>query len=201
MITYTFEAVRASKKITRVVVSTDDDDLVGLASAAGLDVPFRRPANLSTDETPMLDVIRHALSELPSYSPDLIVLLQPTSPLRSADDIDRAVQLSVESGASTVVTIVAIPHQFHPRSALEMSNGVLTPFIEGPLILQRQSKSPVYARNGPAVLVIRKEVIESGRLYGDVVRGMEMSASASVDIDGPEDLLIAEFWLRQRHRS
>jgi len=167
----------------------------------GIEVPFTRPADLAGDETPMVDVLRHALSWLASresYRPEAIAVLQPTSPLRQAKHIDAAVDLLVESGADTVVTVVEIPHQFNPVSLMQLEDGKLVPPLEQPMILRRQEKPPLYARNGPAVLVVRREVVETGALYGQVVRALEMRLADSVDIDSAEDLAVAEFWLSRR---
>jgi CMP-N-acetylneuraminic acid synthetase len=198
LIAYTFDAARASKRLSRLILSTDDNEISALGRSFGIEVPFLRPPFLATDDTPMLDVIRHALSALPGYSPDLVVLLQPTSPLRTSEDIDRTIDVAVESGADSTVTVVEVPHQYNPGSVLKMSNGIVTPWLEGPLILNRQDKPAAFARNGPAVLVMRREVIESGRLYGDVVRGVKMSLSASVDVDNADDLAAAEWQLQRK---
>jgi CMP-N-acetylneuraminic acid synthetase len=198
LLAYTCDSAKASRRLTRIVLSTEDEEIAEAGRANGVETPFLRPAALAADDTPMVDVLRHALSALPSYAPGLIVLLQPTSPLRTPEDIDRSIQLIGDSGADTVVTVVEVPHQYNPNSVLRMSDGILTPWVEGPLVLQRQKKPQVFARNGPAVLVTRPEVIESGRLYGDVVCGHQMSAADSVDVDGPDDLALAEFWMKRR---
>jgi CMP-N-acetylneuraminic acid synthetase len=187
--------------LTRVIPSTDDEEIARVARACGIQVPFSRPADLARDETPMVDVLCHALSWLEAhegYRPDLVVLLQPTSPLRRAEHIDAAVDLLIQSGADTVVSVVEVPHQFNPVSVMRAEGSRLVPFLEGRMILRRQDKPQVYARNGPAVLVVRREVVERGELYGRVVRPLVMSLADSVDIDSAEDLALAEFWLGRR---
>jgi CMP-N-acetylneuraminic acid synthetase len=204
LIAYTFEAARASVTLDRTLVSTDDAELAALARESGAEAPFLRPPELAADAAPMLPVLRHALDWLSGhegYRPDAVALLQPTSPLRRAEHIDAAVRLLGETGADNVVSVVAVPHQFSPPSVLRFEGGRLVPFLEGGAqVLRRQDKPAVFARNGPAVLVVRTAVLEQGRLYGDDVRPLIMEARESVDIDSAEDLAWAEYLL-QRGRA
>jgi CMP-N,N'-diacetyllegionaminic acid synthase len=198
LIAYTAAAVRRSATVTRAIVSTDDKKIAGVARELGLEVPFLRPDHLSTDDTPMLPVIQHALkwaSNEGRFVPDIVVLLQPTSPLRHASDIDAAIRLFQSQSADTVVSVVEVPHQFTPSSLMELKDGALVPASPQPQALRRQDKPRFYARNGPAILAIRRSVIESGRLYGDKVLPLIMPRERSVDIDDPVDLALAEFWL------
>lgn len=202
LLAYTCEAALSSRCLTRIVLDTDDPGIAGVGRACGVEVPFMRPAGLAQDDTLHIDVIRHALTwlqEHEGYRPDIVVLLQPTSPLRRAEHIDAAVDIMLSTEADTVVSVVKVPHRFNPASVMRLdANGRLYPFLEGPMVLRRQDKPKVYARNGPAVLVMRREVVESGKLYGDVVRPLEMSIVDSVDIDNADDLALAEFWLSRR---
>src|SRR5258706_10337909 len=94
LIAYTCDAARGSERLTRVIVSTDDDEIAETARGLGVEVPFMRPAHLAADETPMVDVLLDALATLgrvDNYRPDVIVLLQPTSPLRRSAHVDAAV--------------------------------------------------------------------------------------------------------------
>ena len=201
LVAYTCDAALASQRLTRVVLSTDDPTIAEVGRQCGVEVPFLRPADLAQDDTPMLSVLQHALrilQETESYQPEVVVLLQPTSPLRRAEHIDAAVDILLKTGADSVVSVVEVPHQFNPVSLMHLEEGRLVPFLEGPLVLRRQDKPRVYARNGPAVLVVRRKVVESGKLYGEVVRPLEMSMADSVDVDDSSDLALAEFWLQRR---
>ena len=187
LLAWTVDAARASRELTRVVVSTDDDEI---ASAAGVDV-LRRPGELAADETPMLDVIRHAIYEL---APDVLVLLQPTSPLRRGEHVDAAVRLLLESGADSVVSVVAVPHRYRPEALMDVVDARIVPRGEA---RTRQAKELVYARNGPAVLALR-----AGRLGDDLYAGdcrpFLMDERDSLDVDEPFDLELAELLLRAR---
>jgi CMP-N,N'-diacetyllegionaminic acid synthase len=197
LIAHTFEAARASRTLTRIVLSTDSEQIAEFGRAERIDVPFLRPSSLADDDTPMLAVLQHAISAV-DVRPDVIVLLQPTSPLRRAEHIDAAVTILQRSGADSVVSVIAVPHQFTPGSLMRVEENRIVPFQNEPMATRRQDKPLLYARNGPAILVTRAQVLESGRLYGDDTRPYVMSREDSIDIDDPLDLEIAEALLARR---
>jgi CMP-N,N'-diacetyllegionaminic acid synthase len=186
LLAWTIDAARAATELTRVVVSTDDDEI---ASAAGVEV-LRRPAELAADETPMLDVVRHAVAEL---SPDVVVLLQPTSPLRRAEHIDAAVRLLLESGADAVVSVVVVPHRYSPEALMDVVDGRV---VARGSARTRQEKGLVYARNGPAVLAVRSDRLGDD-LYGGDCQPYLMEERDSLDVDDPFDLELADLLLRR----
>jgi CMP-N-acetylneuraminic acid synthetase/SAM-dependent methyltransferase len=190
LLAYTADAARAATRLTRIIVSTDDPAIADTARHLGLDVPFMRPAALAADDAPMLPVLQHAVKAMREcgFAADVVVLLQPTSPLRRAEHIDAAVDLLERSAADSVVSVVEVPHQFNPVSVLQLDGDRLRPFIDGPLVTRRQDKPRVVARNGPAVVAVRTSVIESGSLYGDDCRALMMNSADSLDIDSPGDL-------------
>jgi CMP-N,N'-diacetyllegionaminic acid synthase len=190
LIRWTLDAARATETLTSVVVSTDSDEIAAAASGAQV---LRRPPELSDDETPMRAVVEHALAQL--GSPDVLVLLQPTSPLRRGEHIDEAVRLLLESGADCVVSVVEVPHRFGLESLMALEDGRLVPLAEA--AARRQDKQSVYARNGPAVLAFRPDRLGDD-LYGRDCRPYLMRPEDSVDIDEPFDLELAEFLLARR---
>lgn len=196
LLAYTADAALGAKALTRLVLSTDDEEIAEAGRSLGLDVPFLRPAELSADDAPALPVILHALEHVPA---EVVVLLQPTSPLRRAEHVDGAVELLLETGAETVVSVVRVPHAFSPASVLERAaDGTLTAAGQD-APLRRQEKPELFARNGPAVLVLRTASLQKrGTLYGDATIGYEMSPLDSVDIDGEDDLVLAEALLGLR---
>lgn len=200
LLAYTADTVLASRRLTRVIVSTDDAEIADAARALGLEVPFMRPASLAADDTPMLPVLQHAVRQLAAAGAvaDVIVLLQPTSPLRQASHIDAAVELLEQTGADSVVTVVEVPHQFNPLSVMQLDDGRLTPFLDGPAPLRRQDKPRVFARNGPAVLAVRPQVLDGGSLYGRDCRPLLMSARDSLDVDTAADLDLLDYYLTRR---
>ena len=192
LLAWTIEAARASRLLTRFVVSTESGEVAAAARRLGAEV-LERPAELARDETPMLEVVVHALAAVGSC--DVLVLLQPTSPLRRGEHIDEAVSLLFETGADSVVSVVEVPHRFRPDSLMVLENGRLAPL--GAAAPRRQDKRPVYARNGPAVLVLRASRLGDD-LYGGDCRPYLMDANDSVDVDDAFDLQLAEFLLSRR---
>jgi len=119
---------------------------------------------------------------------EAIVLLQPTSPLRTEKHIDEAISQFLSSKASSVVSVVEVPHQFNPYSVLSLNkNGELKP-IKDKVFKRRQDKPKFYARNGPAILVVRPSVILNNELYGLTSFPYFMTKEDSLDIDKKEDL-------------
>lgn len=191
---------RGARTLTRVIVSTDDPAIAACARRCGVDVPFMRPRALAADRTPMLPVLRDALRRLRAaegYRPDIIVVLQPTSPLRSPRDIDAAVRQLIRRRAETVVSVVEVPHQFNPVSVMRRRGAWLAPWRNGRAPLRRQDKPRAYARNGPAVLAVRRAVLEQGRLYGRRTLPLVMPPERSIDIDTRHDLVAAERLMRR----
>lgn len=185
----------SARTVTRTIVSTDDPLIAKTARAAGSEVPFMRPAELATDDSPTIDMVWHALDWLAdheSYSPDLLVLLQPTTPFRTALHVDEAVGMCLDRGVGSVVSVV--PAHDHPYEALEMdTSGRLTRFlqIDARRFHQRQSMPPVYVPNG-AVYVARVPFLKAaGGFIGDGTHAYVMDRGESLDIDSEYDLVVA----------
>lgn len=187
LLAWTIDAARTSSALTRVVVSTDDDEIAVVARSFGAEV-LERPPELSRDETPMLKVVRHAAAALPC---EVLVLLQPTSPLRRAEHIDDVVGLLLETGADSVLSVVEVPHQFRPGKLMAVEEGRLVRLGNDP---PHRRTVAVYARNGPAVLALRPDRLGDD-LYGGDCRPYEMALADSIDVDGREDLRLAELLL------
>jgi N-acylneuraminate cytidylyltransferase/CMP-N,N'-diacetyllegionaminic acid synthase len=200
LIAYTIEAARKAGLIGRILVSTDDPVIAKTASEFGAEVPFLRPPELARDETPTLPVLQHLLTQLKlseHYEPEIIVLLQPTSPLRRAEDIDRAVTLLRQTGADSVVSLCAAEHSPYWMNRLEGDR--VLPFLDNvPEYARRQDLPPVYRVNGAVYATRRRILMEQNRLLGEDTRGMVMDAESSVDIDTPLDLKIAMLILQER---
>jgi N-acylneuraminate cytidylyltransferase len=187
LVAWTVEAARGAKELTRIVVSTDDDEI---AAAAGIEI-LPRPAELAGDETPMALVVRHAVD---AFRPEIVVVLQPTSPLRRAEHIDAAVRLLVETGADCVVSVVPVPHRYEPEALMDVREGRLVPRGTA---RSRHEKEEVYARNGPAVLALRADRVGDDLYAGDC-RPYVMEERDSLDVDTPFELELADVLLRSR---
>lgn len=205
LLAYTCEAALGSRRLTRVVVSTDDEEIAAVGRACGVEVPFLRPADLAQAETPSLPVVLHALRwlrEHDAWEADIVVLLQPTSPLRRARHIDEALDGMEAAGADTVVSVVPVPHRFSPYSIASIHDGWLREFWEQPVPFdrfRRQDVPVLYARNGPAVLATRVSVLlERQSFFGERALPYVMPEEDSVDIDTRFDLCLAEWLLARR---
>jgi CMP-N-acetylneuraminic acid synthetase len=191
----TAQAARDSQRIDRVVLSTDDEEIAEAGRRAGIEVPFMRPADLAADETPMLPVVMHAVAEVArsGWSPEYVVLLQPTSPLRRPSHIQQAVALLVASGADSVVTVVEVPKHLAPDYVMRIEDGVLRPFLpEGARVTRRQDVRPAYFRDGTVYAFRRATIDRFGSIYGDDCRPLVIDAAESLSIDTPEDWAAAE---------
>lgn len=184
------------------MVSTEDEEIAAHARALDVDVPFLRPAPLAGDETPMLDVLVDLLGSLEQrerYRPDVLVLLQPTSPFRRAEHIDAAIDLLKSTGADSVVTVEPVPHRCSPSSLMEIRGDRLVSWMGGPTATRRQDKPALFVRNGPAVVAVRARVVLNDRtLYGTDTRGLVMSREDSLDVDDTYDLRVAELLMVSR---
>jgi CMP-N,N'-diacetyllegionaminic acid synthase len=191
LIAWTIDAALGSAAVSDVVVTTDDPEIARVAAETGAHV-LERPEELAQDETPMLPVVEHALSEMDC---DVLVLLQPTSPLRGAIHIDESVELLRTSGADAVLSVVEVPHRFGLASLMAMDGDRVIPLQPAPAT--RQGKPKVYARNGPAIFALLPDRVGDD-LYGGVCVPYVMDARDSVDVDEPFDLELAEFLLSRR---
>jgi CMP-N-acetylneuraminic acid synthetase len=199
LLAWTCEAALGSRRLARTILSTDSEEIAAVARTCGLEVPFLRPAALARDDTSSIDVMRHALDWLRAdgETVDALALLQPTSPLRNARHIDEAVALFESEHADTVVSVVEVPHRFHPLSVMRDEGGVLLPYEGERTTTRRQDLPPLWARNGPAILVVASGILGTG-LYGPRTLGYRMSAGDSLDVDEPADLAMASLLLRER---
>lgn len=198
LIAYTIEAAQGSKHLKKVVVSTEDQEIAEVTRRFGCEV-VERPDEFATDGAAMLPVIQHALEveeEKQGMPFDGVYILQPTTPFRTSDDIDQALELFAEVKPESVIGVVQIFDQ-HPVRVKKIEDGRLQPFClpedEGS---RRQDLAPAYLRNG-AVYVIRRDVIAAGKIRGEDQLPMEMPAERSVNIDEPLDFLLAEAVLGQ----
>jgi CMP-N,N'-diacetyllegionaminic acid synthase len=202
LIQYTIDAAKKSKLITRAILSSDSIEIINYCKRNGIEAPFIRPKNLSGDEIPMLDVIKHAVAYLKAYEgyiPDYIVLLQPTSPLRKHEDIDRALKLLINSNADSVVSVTQVPHSYSPYSVMKLEGRYLTSFMRGNERNNlRQKKPKFYARNGPAILAFTYRCfVNMNSMYGKKILPYFMTKEKSVDIDDKFDFKVAEFIIKK----
>lgn len=198
LIAYSIDAAHKSARLSRTIVSTDDEEIMSVARFAGGDVPFLRPPSLAQDMSPVLGAIFHTLDfvEKEGTSVDAVVLLQPTSPFRTNRHIDEAIELFERTGADTVTSVCHAQH--HPYYSWTLRNRELTPFFTlAHQAMTRQELPPAFFENG-SIFVIKRAVLASGTLYGNKIVSYLMDQHNSIDIDTPDDLAWARFILDQR---
>jgi len=185
LIAWTILAAQSSRVIDRLVLSSDDLEIIEVARQWGCDVPFRRPDHISDDAASSIDVIIHAISQLDSYK--YVALLQPTSPLRSTADIDDAFSLLLESGAPSCVSVcesAESPYLMHKRSDGGRLEGYLKPLLG---VTRRQDLPKSYVLNG-AVYIARVDWLLKKRTFiSDETVGYVMPRERSIDIDEVAD--------------
>jgi len=199
LIAYSIEAARAAPSISRVVVSTEDAEIAEISRGLGAEVPFMRPEALAGDDTPTLPVLQHVVEHLregEGYAPDAVVTLQPTSPLRTAEDIEEAIALFMEDpDADSLVSCVKVPHIFHPTSVMRVNpRGYLESYLAQAQPTRRQAKEDVVARNGAAIYITRIDKLKE-YIFGGNLLPYYMDYSRSIDIDEEADLERAEAML------
>ena len=191
------EVVRDCPSIDRIVVSTDDEEIAAVAVQAGLDAPFRRPGPLSGDRIGDVEVLQHALAGTEAddgHRYDVVVMLQPTSPLRTAHQVEAAITLLVDDGLDAVWTVSQTDGKAHPAKQLQLVDGLLEyDHVDGGTVVARQQLSPLWHRNGIAY-VLRRATLEAGALLGPRTGGLVVDGPVA-NIDDAVDLAWAEFLL------
>lgn len=185
LIAHSIEAGLGSTVIDDVVVSSDDPEIISVSESHGAAVPFERPDSLATDEAATAPVVAHAIETLETAY-DLVVLLQPTSPLRTAKHIDEAVDRYLSSGADSLLSV----YRDHAYRWQDTEHGAerIDP-VDGRQ--RRQDMDPEYVENGAIYVVPAERFLEELNFsFGRTVL-YEMSEIASVDIDTPDDLRLA----------
>lgn len=200
LIAYTIDAALKSKYVDRLIVSTDDEKIAEVAKRFGAEIPFVRPNNLSGDTSSSASVIEHAIKyfENEKQIPDLIVLLQPTSPLREVDDIDEALEKFVNSHAESLVSVCKSdqsPYWFKKIN----DNGFITDLLPQPsTYIRRQDTPDLYILNGAIYILDTKSFLSSKIILGEKALPYIMPYERSVDIDNMLDLEFAEFLLKRK---
>jgi CMP-N,N'-diacetyllegionaminic acid synthase len=205
LLAWTVEVAIESDSLDRVVISTDDPEIAEVGKKLGAEIPFLRPAELATDTSASIDVILHAIrwfDENEKYRPDYVLLLQPTSPLRTATDIRNSIEIMIAKKGDSVVSVCET-HQ-HPLWMKTVND-------EGKLVdlgpqssvpARRQDLPSVFALNGAIYLALRTFLLSERTFISDCTYAYVMPPERSIDIDTPWDFRVADLILRDReHRE
>jgi N-acylneuraminate cytidylyltransferase len=204
LIAYSIEHARASRRISRVLVSTDDEEIARVARDWGAEVPFIRPDDLATDLSPDIDVFRHALDWLADregYRPDLVVHLRPTGPIRQVELVDEAIDRLQADPSADAIRSVSVALQTPYKMWRLMPDGRMEPAlrVEGLTDAQsrpRQQLPVVYWQNGYVDVLRPRAIFEKGSMWGDRVLPFLVD-EALLDLDYPDDIPAVEAALRQ----
>lgn len=196
LLAYTAEAALAAQSLDRVILTTDDPEIAAVGARYGLEVPFLRPAELSRDDTPSIPVIQHAVAWLAERGAayDAVCLLQPTNPLRRAQDIDGAVELLERTGADSVLSFVDVGEKHPARMKIIASDGHVQdpPFAEQFEGQRRQDLPKFYLREGSIYLTRTPVLMDQNSLKGEDCRAWIVPIERACAIDTPFDLFLAD---------
>lgn len=194
LIAWSIDVARRSQHLDRVVVSTDDGEIAACARTHGAEVPFMRPPALATATAQGIDVVLHALEQL--LDVDAVALLQPTSPFRSVDDIDQAIE-DWDSSGRTVVSVTESPKS--PYLSFRIEQSALVPLLRHPTSGTNRQQLPVtYVLNGAVYVAGRSTLLAERSFMTAATRAYLMPTERSLDLDSESDWKYAEFLLRSR---
>ncbi|MES9875525.1 MAG: acylneuraminate cytidylyltransferase family protein [Candidatus Sedimenticola sp. PURPLELP] len=197
LIAYSIEAALACPEISRIIVTTDGDRIYAVAKECGAEV-IRRPPELGTDFVSINDVVAHVLQELDGEldDHDALVLLQPTSPLRTSGDISSALSL-LEQGRGEGSVISVMTPKMHPMKTMRLEDGLLSPWVDRETLgTPRQLLPDLVHTNGALYVTAVGSYLEAGHFYSEPIRPYFMPESRSVDVDSPADLELASYYLK-----
>ena len=199
MIAYTIEAALASTYITDVIISTDDIEIYEIALSYGAKGTFLRPKELASDSSLAIDNYKYTLERLKAeynYNIDNFIVLQPTSPLRTVEDIDSAIELFMAKNADSVISYCEEQHPISWHKYLKNDGRLDNIFPDE--IKNRQDVRPSYYPNG-AIFIFNYQLIKSGRYYSINTYSFLMPRNRSIDVDTLEDFEYIEFLIGKKH--
>lgn len=200
LIQHAYDVTQELAWIDAIVLSSDDEEIIAHGTAIGIETPYRRPAALATDHAKSIDAWQHAwIACEKNYNKkfDISILLEPTSPMRTAVDIEKVVNLLIQSNAHTVATVSKTPGHYTPHKTLEISaEGFIAPFIKDGLKYSIRQEIPTYFhRNGICYATTRESLLEQSNLMENKCLPFLIDRYV-VNIDEESDLQIAELFMQ-----
>lgn len=195
LIAWSIEAALQSSYIDKVIVSSEDDEILGLAQKFGSET-IQRPGTLASDTATSFDAVRHTIENVQIY--DYVVLLQPTSPLRTAEQIDEAIELLVEKEADAVISVCEMDHSPLWSNTLP-EDGNMQGFLRDEVKNKRSQDLETYYRLNGAIYICDTQRLleEKSFLLSDHIFAYKMDRESSVDIDEEIDFLFASVLLKE----
>lgn len=196
LISWSFESALDVPSLNRIVCTSDCTKVQSLATQYGIEV-IDRPAFLAQDNTHIIDVIKHALSTILFANATHIVLLQPTSPFRKSVTVENCIKISRSTSSDTVITAYENKHM-HPSLIFSDFEDTMSPnwLLSGELMKRRQEYSRYLIRCGVCYVTKVDTIIEASTIYGKLTKYCEVSAMEALNIDHPEDLALANFYIK-----
>ncbi|MFP3917200.1 acylneuraminate cytidylyltransferase family protein [Lysinibacillus telephonicus] len=195
LIAWTIEEAKKSKYITKLILSSEDEEIIKVAKEYGCEVPYVRPLELAKDDTPGIDPIIHALQQHHDF--DYVVLLQPTSPLRTVEDIDRCISFIIENNADFCVSVTESEES--PYWMYTFENGKMKPLLKQDQVITRRQELPkTYVLNGAVYVGKVDSIMETKSFLTDQTIPYVMPMERSYDIDTLLDFTICEFIMQKR---
>ena len=196
LLAYTSEVALQSKYISTLVLSSDDEKIMQVAENLGIEVPFKRPADLAADKSPTLPVILHTLEFYKSKGVffDAVCLLQATSPFRTVEFLDNAIQKFIENKTDSLVSVMEVPHEFNPHWTFvaDENNQLKIATGESEIISRRQDLPKAFHRDGSIYITKTAVLLNQESLYGKSISYIESPKELYVNIDTMEDWSKAE---------
>jgi len=197
LVAWTIEQAKSSKYLDKIIVSTDDKTIAVISEEYGAAVPFVRPKELATDTATGIDVVLHTIEWVrnSNWPYELMMLLQPTSPLRTTEDIDKSIELLFSKKAQAVVSVCQAEH--HPCKASTLSeSGCMRNFVRPDVKNNNRQMLPTYYRENGAIYLFYCDYLkEKKSFFGDETFAYIMPQERSIDIDSPVDLKVAQILL------
>lgn len=185
LIAWTIEAAQKSKMIDRLVLSSDDDQIIKIAKKWGCEVPFIRPSKFASDTASSIEVAMHALEKIPGY--DYLIILQPTSPLRNEIDIDSSIKLILENHAPTCVSLCESSESPYLMHTIKKNGSIQKILPDMDKAKRRQDLPQTYILNGAIFIANIKWFKEYKTFISEETIGYLMPLDRSIDIDDFED--------------
>lgn len=200
LIAWTIEAALQSKELSRVIVTTDDEKIAEVSKKWGAEVPFIRPIEFARDDSSSISAVLHAIQwmeEKEGFCPDYIMLLQPTSPFRTAEDIHQSIELAKKHCAVAVVSVCAADS--HPYLCQRvLADGTLADFVSTDVVyVRRQDLPPAYTFNGAIYLSLRKTLLQAKTFTPEGTIAYVMPKERSLDVDTNWDWHLAELIMKE----